>query len=724
MSKGRAVHEETADAGWSWIRSPNIKEDAMVKHHMLSIIGALLLATAVIGGAPNSAWSSCQLNSFKNNIQHVVYIEFDNVHFTRDDANVPSDLEQMPNLLNFITEHGTLDAGDHAVLISHTANDILTTETGVYSDRDGIAVANSFGVFGPQGPSPLSPNGVYFPSSFFYWTDLVEDITPTTNDALPALLTESQATMPAPWVPFTRAGCDVGAFSTANIVIERTPFDVVKVFGPGSTEALDANQFSDFAGEAVHCAIGSALCAASTHTRPDLLPDEPGGYSEYSAIFGAKYLAEVMGGQFEDLNGNVLNGFGPISFSPTATQTLGAVATMLEHGVPVVFAYIADAHDGHVSPFLAFGPGQAGYEAQLAAYNDAFGTFFQRLKGDGIDQSNTLFIFTPDEGDHFVGGPPSPVNCDGVTTPCTYSKIGEEQINLAGLVANAYAAQALGTPPSFSIHSDDAPTIYLKGQPMRTDPAVRQLEQVVGGLTAVSAVTGNTDQLTTALADPVEERMLHMVTADPARTPTLTLFGDPDYFFMTSGSTTPVEGPGFAWNHGDIQPEIARTFIGIVGPGVLNLGVTDAFFSDHVDVRPTILSLVGLTDDYAHDGRVLTEVVDPKVLPSSLHAHNPTLTELGQAYKQINAPFGQLAMDSLAVSTAALESDSPGDETYVQLESQIAGWTSTRDSLAGQMKAMLENAEFNGQPIDEQAAKSLIAKAGALLADAHSAANP
>ena len=116
-------------------------------------------------------WGSCQ---------HVVYIEFDNVHFTRDNPNVPSDLEQMPNLLNFIKQNGTLDAGDHTVLISHTANDILTTETGLYSDDHGIFVANNFGVFGPG--SGLA--SIFFPSSFFYWTDKVLDITPATNDKI------------------------------------------------------------------------------------------------------------------------------------------------------------------------------------------------------------------------------------------------------------------------------------------------------------------------------------------------------------------------------------------------------------------------------------------------------------------------------------------------------------------------------------------------------------
>jgi len=45
------------------------------------------------------------------------------------------------------------------------------------------------------------------------------------------------------------------------------------------------------------------------------------------------------------IKNNVTNTPGFPGFSPLATQTLGAVASMLEHNVPVVFAYIADAHD-------------------------------------------------------------------------------------------------------------------------------------------------------------------------------------------------------------------------------------------------------------------------------------------------------------------------------------------------------------------------------------------
>ena len=68
-----------------------------------------------------------------------------------------------------------------------------------------------------------------------------------------------------------------------------------------------------------------------------------------------------------------------------------------------------------------------------------------------------------------------------------------------------------------------------------------------------------------------------MVTADPQRTPTLTMFAHPDYFLFTGAPnctspciTVPTTPPThtFAWNHGGIQPEIATTWLGIVGPGV------------------------------------------------------------------------------------------------------------------------------------------------------------
>src|SRR5712692_11008368 len=87
--------------------------------------------------------------------------------------------------------------------------------------------------------------------------------------------------------------------------------------------------------------------------------------------------------------------------------------------------------------------------------------------------------------------------------------------------------------------------------------------------------------------------------------------------------------PLFAWNHGDIQPEIANTWLGFVGPGVARAGRDQRTWSDHADVRPTILTLVGLRDSYVHDGRALIEIIEDHALPRSLRDRASTVSELG-----------------------------------------------------------------------------------------------
>jgi hypothetical protein len=49
------------------------------------------------------------------------------------------------------------------------------------------------------------------------------------------------------------------------------------------------------------------------------------------------------------------------------------------------------------------------------------------------------------------------------------------------------------------------------------------------------------------------------------------------------------------------------------------------------------------------------------------------------------------------------------------MRAQIVSLTNQRNAIASQMIAMPENAAFNGQKIDEVAAKSLITQAQALL---------
>jgi hypothetical protein len=412
-----------------------------------------------------------------------------------------------------------------------------------------------------------------------------------------------------------------------------------------------------------------------------------------------------------------------------ATKSLGFAAAMQESGIPITYAYISDAHDNHGTSgdvHVAYGPGEAGYKAQLQAYDTAFDQFFTRLAADGIDKTNTLFVFTVDEGDHFVGGDPAPTGCDGVTTPCTYSQIGEINADLRRMIRTQY-----GDTTPFSVHSDDAPTVYVNGNPGRTDPAVRQLERESATLHWLNPYTGVDETgITVALADPVEEDILHMVTADPLRTPTFTLFADPEWFFFATGgavcptqvacATTAVSNPSqtFAWNHGDIQDEIASTWVGYVGPGVEHLG-TAGPWTDHTDVRPTMLSLLGLGDDYRHDGRVTWEILDPSAIPAAISSSSAKIGALAETYKQLNASFGDFSMTSLHLSTTGLASTSSKDKTYALIETKLADIGAQRDALALQISQALEGAEFGGVPISNTTASMLLAKANGLLSKIH-----
>ena len=739
----------------------------------LTVVALLTLFVAG-GGSPgmragNSlgaayAAGTCGLGPSGSAIQHVIYVQFDNTHLTRDNPNVPSDLEQMPHLLSFIENNGVMLTHHHTPLISHTSEDILTSLTGVYPDRHGVAVGqNSYQFYSHGSPTP-------FTTAFTYWTDTIGNGTYNLLGGAPTAGKPTGTNAPAPWVPLTRAGCDVGAVASANQVLENANVnskfganDIGTVYGANSPEAQEptAQRYTDFVGIAVHCSQAdsgaSGLCSAANHGRPDVLPDEPGGYSGYMGLFGHKYVAPLISpnGPLTNLTGNVIKdskgntGF-PGFDGMTAAVSLSYVAAMQEHGIPVTYAYISDVHDLQRAPsHTALGPGEQAYEQQLKAYDDAFAAFFTRLQNDGITPSNTLFVFTADEGDHFTAGPPNSPGCTGATidrsqnpsvvTPgnyCTYTKtptnpttppgppFGEVAVGLDGLLAQE---QGLANY-TFTVGNDTAPAIYLDGDPGRTDPSVRTFERATGALTVTNPLTQRVETLAQYLADPVEMSLLHVVTADPLRTPTFTLFARPDYYVTATcdgeyDSTPPpayspacvLEKPAFAWLHGNVQPDIATTWLGMVGPGVKHLGVDNTTWSDHTDIRPTMMALLGLKDDYAHDGRVLFEDLDNTVIPAARSQQDAHL-KLGQVYTQLETPVGQFGLATLQLSTAGLESgSSSNDGTYTSTEALLTSLGAQRDDLAAQMSVLLEGAEFGGATIDLGQAQSLIGRGWDLI---------
>ncbi|MGN6791513.1 MAG: hypothetical protein ACTHJW_03885 [Streptosporangiaceae bacterium] len=794
-------------------------------------VGSLALAGAVAPGMAFAARSGparpaaaahddsnvCHLG---NGVKHIIQMTFDNVHFFRDNPNVPSDIQMMPSLMQFFQNNGVWLTNNHTPLISHTGDNILTTNTGLYGDRHGMPISNSYRSFNPDGTT--DPAG-----SFAYWTDPIFDTASTPNpghDTNPSMVYASQppataknppaptTVTPAPWVPFTRAGCDVGDVATANQELENAAVDFPKVFGANSPEVAQLNadsdrfkdaEVADYVGLGVHCAQGAGrqFCSSAQAVKfgqsspsatavSDVLPDEPSGYNGFLGLFGHRYIAPQLGagtadvthngyevtnavGNLVDLNGNQINGAflnnqpGFPGFSSiNASQTLAYMSDMLESGVPVVNGYISDIHGNeHIAGLsdctsapAALGPGSACYIAQAQYYNTAFATFFQRLAADGITPQNSLFVISSDEGDHVAGAnvgralQPTPANCDGATvngntvTPdvlCTYpgSTFGELAGNLPGLLAT----QRGNTTP-FTLEADSAPEFYVTGNPGPTNPAVRTLERDTGALTAANPYTGTTQPITNYLADPTEEAILHMVNADPARTPTFAMFARPDYF-LSSGATncnSPCVSvnPAFAYNHGDYAAEIDTNYVAFAGPGVRNLGVdgpqpaegpnsagpdsgqvtvpgshTTGTWVDETDIRPTIVYLAGLRDDYEHDGRVISQILsDPNNALSQ-----PGVAQLGACYKQLNSSVGEFGTDTLIASTAALESNSPGDKTYLQVEHTLGVLDVARDKLAIQIKGELEAAAFSNATIHGTGGQ--IVACNALLGAAHALAS-
>jgi len=772
---------------------------ALLSTGILASAGPVLASAAkplARSATQDQAGSSCQLG---NGVKHVVEIGFDNVHYFRDNPNVPSDLQMMPNLTNFFNDNGTFLSNSHTPLIAHTGDDLLTTWTGLYGDRHGMPISNSFQAYNADGTTDPA-------STFAYWTDPIFDTAKAPNaghDTNPSMVysptppattsppPKPDTVTPAPWVPFTRAGCDVGDVGTVNQELENPSVDIPKVFGASSPEAqqlaADTDSFkdaetADYVGLGVHCAKGNGFCANAqavkfgqttpSHTAvADALPDEPGGYAGFQALFGHRYIAPEIGagtdnlthhgyqvtnaaGNLVDLNGNQLNGAfltshpGFPGFSSiNASQTLAYMADLLERGVPVVNGYISDIHGNEHIPGLsacqnapaALGSGSACDVAQAQYYNQAFGEFFKRLATDGITARNTLFILSSDEGDHEAGAnvgraiQPTPASCNGATvsgttvtpaTECTYpaGSFGELDANVTGLLSS----QQNNTVP-FSLEDDTAPEFYVTGNPGPDAASVRSLEHGAAAITAANPYTGTTQKIANYLADPAEEAILHMVDADPARTPTFAMFAKPDYYLQAEPLSGACAGKlvcqstGFAWDHGDYAAEINTNYAAFAGPGVRRLGLDGPTASqgpssagadsgqtvvvqqhfpgpwvDETDIRPTLMYLTGLRDDYQHDGRVITQI-----LAHPNHAlGDPAVTALGACYKQLNSSVGQFGAATLQASTNAVESTSPGDATYRHVNQALTALDKVRDALAGKVKGELAAAAFTGAPVN------------------------
>lgn len=777
------------------------------------------------------------------NVQHVVYVGFDNFHLRRDnnqtvanngddnrnaDLSIPSDLEQVPSLYNFLrgttaaagaTDYahgsnttytdttpfagGTILGNDHTPLISHTSVDFTSAYTGQYGDMNGIATTqNNIAAYNGtaySAPSTLSV-GSNSNGGFGFWTD---PLNIPAGNTTPQYVTKNSSSAavnaPAPWVPFTRAGCDVGSVAATTMVLEnQNSVNDVNAVTPGAPFTTADEGLS------VHCASSGTpntpggICAlASTDTTikaaPDNLPAEPGapygGATGYYALYGHRFIAPAV----NDRLNNTTTGPGSTTLSllrsPSTTlfpgfngedgnYTLGYVLDMQKAGIPVTFGYLTTAHNCYAaldggsttagwspsgyddyavggtkpatnlcnhtdvsgttdsSTSSAFASGEQGYVNYLHQLNVDFQSFFDQAKTAGLTTSNTVFVFYSDENDHLAQATPANPTCDGVTTPCQYNHSATQTVpNTPGQMGEVTVKLdnefPQGGSTSYFSLSDSAPDFYVEEQgqtiPSQSDPNVRSLERSLAGATYTNPYDGTTNNLARYITDQAGMNALHMITADPNRSPTFDVFAPGEDFVEYAGSfngsdcggtgnpgvlNTCTNG-GFTGVHGDFAPETTTTWAGFVGPGVTNSfagGVDSADWTDHTDMRPTLLALTGLTDDYQGEGRVITQILNTGVVNSTLSTNGPQLAAM---LKQLNAPnngateaFDAQTPSAIAASgfgpavlksdTEAIESNAAGDATYTDVTNRINTITAQRNSVVADIQAQLANAQAGG----------------------------
>jgi hypothetical protein len=254
----------------------------------------------------------------------------------------------------------------------------------------------------------------------------------------------------------------------------------------------------------------------------------------------------------------------------------------------------------------------------------------------------------------------------------------------------------------YGIDFDSAPGFWLMGHPANGSAAVRKFEGAMSAVTFLNPYTGTTQKLARFLVDQPGLQALHMLTSDVNRNASVVVFGQENNFntifsliFRGASSCNRFPDPnaatclnnGFIWIHGNYAPDVNNTWAALVGPGVLKKGVDRETFADHSDLRPTMMTLLCLKDNYTHEGRALLEDLSSSALSDSAHDVRGSLIGLGETFKQLNAPVGLFGRDAIQVSTTAIKGNA---STYTSLESQLQTLVNQRDALSSSIEAQLD----------------------------------
>ena len=403
---------------------------------------------------------------------------------------------------------------------------------------------------------------------------------------------------------------------------------------------------------------------------------------------------------------------------------------MLEHGVPVDLHLHLRRARRH-SPATARTAPVSRLRAATRRVQQGLRRVLRQPRAHGIDPRNTLFVVTADEGDHFVGGSrrARPTATGSPSRATTRHGSGKRRRSARSTPTSGDRTrdprQRGGSRRPSSLTSTPPPRSTSMATPGRRAAVTRKFERAVGDLTRSTRYSGATDQITQRPGQPGRAEHPAHGHGGPAphahvrrlsRTPTTTShrhveLQPPPCCDLPEVRLEPRRRPA-----GD-NDDMARA--GRTWRGAQRRDTTT--WTDHTDIRPTMMALLGLQDDYTYDGHVIAQALNNNALPSTLH--NPSqlnaFESVAAMYDQINAPTGQFATSSLTISTHALESNTAGDGTYTYFEGQLTSMATQRNTIASQMNAILQSAALgNSKSIDYTHAYSLIAQGQSLLTQA------
>ena len=365
------------------------------------------------------------------------------------------------------------------------------------------------------------------------------------------------------------------------------------------------------------------------------------------------------------------------------STTLSYVAQMQEAGIPVTFGYISDAHDQHGVAgeiHATRGPGRGRLRPAAAQLRRRVRAVL-RPAGRRRDQQEEHAVRV-----HRRGGRPlrrlasrrRPA-ATASTSPCNYSLRGRGQ-RQPGRACSRPSRGSRRRSPSTPTWRRRSTSPATRRGPPRSRAA---FGRGVGAAAGDEPVHGQSTR-TSPRRSPTRSRMktLHMVTADPQRTPTLTMFAYPDYFFFASSAARTARrrlhhgADDAADQHVRVEPrrhpagDRARPGWASSGPGVKNSATTDTTWTDHTDTRPTMLDAARPERRLrARRARWSTQLERSRALPSAVRQHRDTCDALGAAYKQLNAPFGVVRDEHAAgLDASAIKSGTAADDSRYNVD--------------------------------------------------------